>query len=129
MHFFLVKKPVILVQIKNVLVTESLDIFADICDLLEVLILTIIKDRIVDDNTINAIIMIRGQYMTFQVFAVDLSQLEFYATGLASEKSKTIHSRNGSCGIVTLSLFSTCLGRPIGVHSRARISVGKEAYE
>ena len=129
MPFFLVKKPVILVQVKNVLVTESLDIFADICDLLEVLILTIIEDRIVDDDTINAIIMIRSQYMTFQVFAVDLSQLEFYATGLASEKPKTKHSRNGSCGIVTLSLCSACLGRPIGIHSRARISVGKEAYE
>lgn len=67
--------------------------------------------------------------MTFQVFAVDLSQLEYNVTDLASETSKTKNSGDGPCATVELSLFSACLGGPICVHSRAGIVIGKEADE
>lgn len=95
MYFLLVKKPVILVQIENITVTEALDVLADIYNLLKVLVLTIVEDRIVDDNAVNAIIMIRSQYMTFEFFAVNLSQLEFNVTDIASEMSKSKNSRDG----------------------------------
>ena len=47
--------------------TESLNVFEDIDNLLQVLILAVIEDWIVDDDTINGGVSVRGQDSFFNV--------------------------------------------------------------
>ena len=47
-----------MVQLKKIAMAETLDIFADICDLLQILILTISKDWIVHNDAIYGIIFV-----------------------------------------------------------------------
>lgn len=47
-----------MVQLKDIVIAETFDIFTDICDLLQILVLTIAKDRIVHDDTIYSVIFV-----------------------------------------------------------------------
>ena len=56
--------------------TEPLDILADIRDLLQILILAIVEDGIVHYDAIDGVVVVGGQDILFEIFAVDFSQLE-----------------------------------------------------
>lgn len=60
--------------------TEPLDILADVRDLLQILILTIIEDGVIHYDAINGVVLIGSEDMLFEIFAVDFAQLEFEAT-------------------------------------------------
>lgn len=60
--------------------TEPLDILADVRDLLQILILTIIEDGVIQYDAINGVVLIGSEDMLFEIFAVDFAQLEFEAT-------------------------------------------------
>ena len=47
-----------MVQLKKIAMAETLDIFADICDLLQILVLTIAKDGIVHNDAIYGVIFV-----------------------------------------------------------------------
>ena len=47
-----------MVQLKDITMAETLDVFPDICDLLQILVLTIAKDGVVYNDAIYAIILI-----------------------------------------------------------------------
>ena len=47
-----------MVQLKDITMAETLDIFPSVCDLLQVLVLTIAKDGIVYDDSLDAIIFV-----------------------------------------------------------------------
>ena len=53
--------------------TEPLDIFAYICDLLQVLVLSVIENWIVDDDPIDIAIGICSEDSAFELFAVDFA--------------------------------------------------------
>ena len=75
----LIKKTLIVVQFKDIAMAETLDVFHDVCDLLQVLVLTIAKYWIVHNDAIYAIIFIGCYDIRFEVFPIDLSKFKFEA--------------------------------------------------
>lgn len=69
-----------MVQLKNIAMTETLDIFADVCDLLQVLVLTIAKDRVVHKDAIYTTIFVCCQNIGFKLFPINFSKFKFEAT-------------------------------------------------
>lgn len=53
--------------------TEPLYIFVCVCDLLQILVLSVIEDWIVDDDPIDISIGICSQDSAFELFAVDFA--------------------------------------------------------
>ena len=54
----IVQKPDILVHIEDVLMRQTFDILRDVHDLLEVLVLSVVEDRIVHNDAVNTVIMV-----------------------------------------------------------------------
>ena len=55
---------------------QPFNIFAHINDLLEVLVPSSVEDRIVDNDAVNAIVLIGCKKLVFQILSIDLSELE-----------------------------------------------------
>ncbi len=77
----LVEEPNVLVHVEDIPVTEPLDILADVRDLLQILILTVVEDWVIHYDAINGVVLIGSENMLFKIFAVDFTQLEIEATG------------------------------------------------
>ncbi len=56
--------------------TEAFDILTNVGDLLQVLILTVVEDRIVDDYAVNGIVDVGSKDVLFKVLTVNFSQFE-----------------------------------------------------
>lgn len=77
---FWVQEADVLVHIENVAVTETLDILANIDDLLQVLVLPVVEDRVVDDNSVDVRVIVGGDDSIFDVVAVDFAEGVFEAS-------------------------------------------------
>lgn len=64
----------VLVHVENVAMAETLDIFGDVDDLLEVLILTIVENGIVNYNAIDIRIRICGDESLFDILPIDCTE-------------------------------------------------------
>ena len=49
---------------------QTLDVFTDVGDLLQVLILTVVEDGVVDDDAVDSIVGVGGQYRALELFTV-----------------------------------------------------------
>ena len=54
--------------------TEALDVFGDVHDLLEVLVLSVVENGIVDYDAVDIIVRIGGQERIFDLVTVNLAQ-------------------------------------------------------
>jgi hypothetical protein len=70
----------VLVHVEDVTMAETLNILADIDDLLQVLVLTVVEDRVVDDDAVDVRIGVRGNEALFDIVAGDLTQGVLEAT-------------------------------------------------
>lgn len=59
----------VLIHVEDVSVTEALDIFTYVDDLLEVLILAVVEDRVVDDDSVNVRVVVGRENGLFDVIA------------------------------------------------------------
>lgn len=59
---------------------QAFDIFANVYDLLQVLVLSIAKDGVVDDDAVDGVVVVGIDDGVLKEFAVDLSKLEREAT-------------------------------------------------
>jgi hypothetical protein len=64
----------ILVHVEDVTMAETLDILANIDDLLQVLVLTVVEDRVVDDDAVDVRVAVGGDDGLFDVVAGDLAE-------------------------------------------------------
>ena len=83
--FLIIQETYILVQIENVSMTESLDVFPVIGHLLQVLVLTTVENGIVDNDSIHCWIAIRLKDLPFKFFSINLAKLKFEAAGILLE--------------------------------------------
>lgn len=77
---FRVQEADVLVHIENVAVTETLNILADIDDLLQVLVLPVVEDRVVDNNAVDVRVVVGGDDGLFDVVAGDFAEGVFEAS-------------------------------------------------
>ena len=77
----------VLVHVEDVAVGEAFDVFGDVDDLLEVLVLAVAEDGVVDYYAVDFVICICVDDCIFEEFAVDFAELEGEATSplLASD--------------------------------------------
>jgi len=61
-------------------VTETLNILADIDDLLQVLVLPVVEDRVVDNNAVDVRVVVGGDDGLFDVVAGDFAEGVFEAS-------------------------------------------------
>src|SRR6186713_1739728 len=66
-----VQKPNILIHVENISVTKAFNILTHIDYLLQILILSIVEDRIVHDDTINRIILVCAYDVLLQYFPIN----------------------------------------------------------
>ena len=59
---------------------ETLDVFTDVGNLLEVLVLAVVEDRVVDDDAVDGVIGVGGEDGAFELFAVEFAQGELAST-------------------------------------------------
>ena len=71
---FRVQEADILVHIEDVAVAQTLDIFGNIHNLLQVLVVAIVENGVIDDNTIHVVVAVRGQDGFFDVVAGDIAE-------------------------------------------------------
>ena len=71
-----------MVQLENIAMAETLNVFPEVCDLLQVLVLTIAKNWIVHNDAIYAIIFVCCQDVGFKVLPIDLSKFKCEAAEL-----------------------------------------------
>jgi hypothetical protein len=64
----------VLVHVEDVAVAETLDIFGDVDDLLQVLVLAVVEDRVVDDDAVDVVVGVGGQDGSFDVIAGDFAE-------------------------------------------------------
>jgi hypothetical protein len=64
----------VLVHVEDVAVAETLDIFGDVDDLLQVLVLAVVEDRVVDDDAVDVVVVVGGQDGSFDVIAGDFAE-------------------------------------------------------
>lgn len=64
----------VLVHVEDVTVAETLNILADIDDLLQVLVLTVVEDGVVDDNAVNVRVGVGRDDGLFDVVAGDFTE-------------------------------------------------------
>lgn len=71
----------VLVHVEDVTVAEALNIFGDIDDLLQVLVLAVVEDRVVDDDAVDVVVGVGGQNGFFDVVAGDFAEGVLESTG------------------------------------------------
>ncbi len=64
-----IKKAYVLVHVEDVAVAEAFDILGNVDDLLDILVLSIVEDRIIDYDPINIRVGICFKYSVFDVIA------------------------------------------------------------
>ena len=70
----------ILEQVEDISVAEALDIFTDISNLLQVLVLAVVENWVVDDDAVDGVVGVGGQDGAFEFFAVNFAQGELAST-------------------------------------------------
>jgi hypothetical protein len=70
----------VLVHVEDVAVAEPLDVFADVDDLLQVLVLAVVEDGVVDDYAVDGGVGVGGQNGAFDVFFGDVAARVLEAT-------------------------------------------------
>lgn len=68
-----------MIQLEDVAMTESFDIFTHICHLLKILILTITKYGVIDNGAVHTVIIIRCNDAGLQILAVDFAEVKLEA--------------------------------------------------
>jgi len=61
--------------------TEPFDVFAYVHDLLQVLILPVSEDWVVDDDTVDFVVMVGREERVFNLLLVNLAEIKVEATG------------------------------------------------
>lgn len=64
----------VLVHVEDVTMAETFDVFGNIDNLLQVLVLTVVEDRVVDDDTVDVVVGVGGQDGTFDIVAGDFAE-------------------------------------------------------
>lgn len=64
----------VLVHVEDVTMAETLDILANIDDLLQVLVMTVVEDGVVDDNAVNVRVAVGGDDGLFDIVAGDFAE-------------------------------------------------------
>ena len=59
---------------------EALDVFTDVGDLLQVLVLAVVEDGVVDDNAVDGVIGVGSQDGAFELFPVEFAQRKLAST-------------------------------------------------
>lgn len=76
-----IKEADVLVHVEDVAMRKTFNIFVHSDDLLEVLVLAIAKDGVVDDDTVDGIILIGGENLVFEIVSVGLAKLKLESAG------------------------------------------------
>jgi hypothetical protein len=71
----------VLVHVKDVPVAQAFDVLGHIDDLLQVLVLAVVEDRIVDDDAVDVVVGVGGQDGFFDVVAGDFAERVLESTG------------------------------------------------
>ena len=85
---------------------EALDVFADVGDLLQVLVLPVVEDGVVNDDAVDGVVSVGGQDGAFELFPVEFAQGELAST--AYDVSGILDRAGFLLGGVRASLF--CAG-------------------
>lgn len=64
-----VEEPDVLVHVEDVAVTEALDVLLNVDDLLQVLVLSVVEDRVVDDDAVDLGVGVGGKDRFFDLVA------------------------------------------------------------
>lgn len=73
----------VVVHVEEVGVAETLDVLGESDGLLDVLVLAVVADPdgVVDENAVDAVVVVGGDDALLEVFLVDLAEIEVEATG------------------------------------------------
>lgn len=71
---FRVQEADVLVHVEDVAVAQTLDVFGNIHNLLQVLVMSIVENGVVDDDTVDVVVAVRGQDGFFDVVARDFAE-------------------------------------------------------
>jgi hypothetical protein len=69
-----VQEPDVLIHVEDVAVAQTLDVLADVHDLLQVLVLSVVEDRVVDDNAIDVGVGVGGDEGIFDIVAGNFTE-------------------------------------------------------
>lgn len=98
---FRVQEADVLVHVEDVAVAETLNILANIDDLLQVLVLPVVEDRVVDDNAVDVRVSVGAQNGLFDVVAGDFAEgvLEAAVQESMISLGSILLGRAGACGV------------------------------
>ena len=108
---------------------ETLDVFVDRYDLLQILVLSVAEDWIVDNYAIDRGIVIRVNETVFEKFAIDFTEIKSKATVNVLMKFSAVSypKRQQIQNQQTCSLFNTRLARPLCIHPSSGICAREKA--
>lgn len=119
-----VQEPNILVHVEDVAVAQALDVLLHVHDLLQVLVLPVVEDRVVHDDAVDGGVGVRGQDGFLDAVAGRLAE------GVAESAAEVVlASRGGLRSIAGNSLLLTRLLCPLRVHQRRGVAVRQEAHQ
>ena len=118
LHLVVVEKADVLIHVEDVLMRQTFDIFLDVHNLLQVLILAVVEDRVVHNDAVYSVVVVRSDNRFFNVVFAYCSKTVFESTTNAST-SLIAHCPS------TVILILTCLSRPVRIRLRSRILIRK----
>ena len=111
MDLLVIKETDVLVHVEDVPMTKTLDVLAHIYDLLQILVLAIVEDGIVDNDTVDISIVVGGDNSLFDIVLVHRSKGVSKATAVAMLAA----ALERASGVALVLLLSTRSLGPISI--------------